>query len=161
LDLKLKIILSFLLLVSLILFEYSPIEALQQSSNLSEYIPIDTTPLWLEIFAILILYFVVFCIIWSLPTQRQRQRQEKHKEKEVGFETDKASTQPFKEKNVDEMIENGYALNVETGKWEKPIKPRKGARAKMKTWEKIAVVSLLVIIWFVVYFLTFWLGLKM
>jgi len=80
---------------------------------------------------ILILYFVVFCIIWSLPTQRQKltQRQEKHKEKEVGFETDKASTQPFKEKNVDEMIENGYALNVETGKWEKPIKPRE--REKM------------------------------
>ena len=41
-------------------------------------------------------------------------------EKEVWFETDKASAQPFKEKNVDEMIEKGYVLDVETGKWEKP-----------------------------------------
>lgn len=117
------------MLVSLILFEYFPIKALQ----LGDQLGLDTTSLWLEIFAILILYFVVFCIIWSLPTQRQKQRQEKHKEKEVGFETDKvatfstdkASAQPFKEKNVDEMIENGYVLNVETGKWEKQIKPVK------------------------------------
>lgn len=115
-DLKVKIILTFLLLVSLILFEYYPIMALQQLSNLSDQygIQIGATPLWLEIFAILILHFVVFCIIWSLPTQRQ-----KHEKKDVRFETDKASPQPFKEKNVDEMIENGYVLNIETGKWEK------------------------------------------
>jgi large-conductance mechanosensitive channel len=129
LDLKVKIILSFLLLVSLILFEYYPIKALQQSSNLSNQygIPTDTTSLWLEIFAMLILCFVVFCVIWAIPETTTRKRTEK---KEVGFETDKASTQPFKEKNVDEMIENGYVLNVETGKWEKQqFKPRE--REKM------------------------------
>jgi hypothetical protein len=26
----------------------------------------------------------------------------------------------FKEENTDEMLENGYVLNTETGKWEKP-----------------------------------------
>lgn len=106
------------MLVSLILFEYYPITALQQLSNLRDQYgtQISTTSLWSEIFAILILYFVVFCIIWAIPET---------KEKEVGFETSKANTQPFKEKNVDKMIENGYVLNVETGKWEKQqFKPR-------------------------------------
>jgi len=71
-----KGILSFVLLVSLILFEYSPVKtAWQLTSASSEYgIPIDTTDLDLQIFAIALLHFVVFGIIWSVPDSESRKR---------------------------------------------------------------------------------------
>jgi hypothetical protein len=87
-DLK-KQILSFFVFVSLILLEYSPVKAVGQLNNLSQYgIQFDSTSLSLQIFGIAILHFVILGIIWSIPdsmteteTRETQERQNRQKEK--------------------------------------------------------------------------------
>jgi hypothetical protein len=85
--------------------------------------------LFAQILGLFLLFFVVFFVIWEIPETTTGKRTtfpettipetqttllETH-----GHRTEKKQID-FKEENTNEMLENGYVLNVETGKWEKP-----------------------------------------
>jgi hypothetical protein len=68
LGIRAKAFFSFLLLISLILMEYAPINAIEQASSLTNNygVSTDTTSLATTVWGILILHIVVFLVICFL-----------------------------------------------------------------------------------------------
>lgn len=106
--------LSVLLIVSAILVLASEINIYNQISPLTNGFGLRYQVEILSL-GLGLLFFIVFCVIWAIPeTTIGRRFPETHR-----HNTEKEQIN-FKEENADEMLEKGYILNVETGKWEKP-----------------------------------------
>jgi hypothetical protein len=87
--------------------------------------------LFAQISGFFLLFLIVFIVIWALPepetTTGKRTTFPETTIPETQttlLETHEHRTEKkqifFKDENTDEMLDNGYVLNMESGKWEKP-----------------------------------------
>lgn len=94
-DFNIKIILSLLLLISAGLVLYPQInDYLQLVRNFNFSNALQPAG---QIIGFSLLFFIAFCVIWAIPETNTKKPKTK----------------------TEEMLEEGFVFNVETGKWEK------------------------------------------
>jgi hypothetical protein len=107
-----KAILSIFLIISALLMLVP--EIITYGNTPDNKLTIDAkNQLLFQMIGLFLLFLVVSCVIWAIPettTGKPTTRERRTVKEQIDS----------KEEHLQEMLENGYVLNMESGKWEKP-----------------------------------------